>query len=43
VLVGLAHGFQVVPTNEPRPWDVRLDIVLTDEGILRPEPPIGED
>ncbi|MBC8195403.1 MAG: 5-formyltetrahydrofolate cyclo-ligase [Acidimicrobiia bacterium] len=43
VLVGLAHGFQVVPTIEPRPWDVRLDIVLTDEGILRPEPPIGED
>ncbi|MEE1571623.1 MAG: 5-formyltetrahydrofolate cyclo-ligase, partial [Acidimicrobiales bacterium] len=43
VLIGIAHSFQVVALLEPRPWDVPLDIIVTETGILRPEPPIGED
>ena len=42
-LIGIAHSFQVVPVLEPRSWDVPLDILVTDKGILRPKPPIGED
>lgn len=42
-LIGIAHSFQVVPLPDPRPWDVPLDIIVTELGILRPEPPIGED
>ncbi len=43
VLIGIAHSFQVVPLLEARVWDVPLDILVTEKGILRPEPPIGED
>lgn len=36
VLIGLAHQFQVVKLIEPNPWDVQLDLVVTDTGIFGP-------
>ena len=32
LLVGVAHGFQEVPSIEPHPWDVALDLVVTEAG-----------
>ena len=43
VLVGVAHAFQILPSIDARPWDVPLDIIVTDVGILRPGLPMGED
>jgi 5-formyltetrahydrofolate cyclo-ligase len=33
-LVGLAHALQEIPTIETRPWDVNLDVVITDREII---------
>jgi len=33
VLVGVAHRFQQVEKIEASAWDVRLDVVITEEGI----------
>jgi 5-formyltetrahydrofolate cyclo-ligase len=35
VLVGAAHSFQRVDALPPEPWDVALDIVVTDDGLWR--------
>ncbi len=35
VLVGAAHGFQRVEALTPEPWDVAVDIVVTDDGLWR--------
>lgn len=35
LLIGVAHGFQRVEKIEPSAWDVRLDCVVTEEGIQR--------
>lgn len=35
LLVGVAHEVQKVPHLASRPWDVRLDIVVTEAGIYR--------
>lgn len=35
LLVGLCHDFQVVDALSPRPWDVPLDLVVTEVGITR--------
>jgi len=35
LLVGVCHGFQVVDSIEARPWDVPLDLVVTEVGITR--------
>ena len=48
VLIGLAHRFQVVESIEPSPWDVPVDLVVTETGIfgrgIAPSgPPMGED
>jgi len=48
VLIGLAHRFQVVESLEPSPWDVPVDLVVTETGIfgrgIAPSgPPMGED
>jgi len=48
VLIGLAHQFQVMESIEPSPWDVPVDLVVTETGIfgrgIAPSgPPIGED
>jgi 5-formyltetrahydrofolate cyclo-ligase len=36
LLIGLCHAFQVVPQLEARPWDVPLDLVVTEVGLIRP-------
>lgn len=35
-LVGIAFACQQVPRIEPSPWDVPLDLVVTEAGIIRP-------
>lgn len=35
-LIGLCHAFQVVPRLEVRSWDVPLDLVVTEVGLIRP-------
>lgn len=37
LLVGVTHDFAVVDALEPAPWDVPVDVVLTDRRVLRPE------
>ena len=32
-LVGLAHEFQIVPSLNPEPWDVPLDLIVTEKTI----------
>jgi len=34
LLVGLAHGFQQVESLPREPWDIPLDAIATDRGIL---------
>ena len=34
LLVGLAHAFQEVPRIDAQEWDVRLDIVVTEDELL---------
>ena len=36
VLIGVCHSFQVVENLDAGPWDVPLDLVVTDAGIIRP-------
>lgn len=36
VLVGICHSFQVVAALEPRPWDVPMDLLVTEAGLIRP-------
>ena len=48
VLIGLAHRFQVVESIEPSPWDVPVDLIVTETGIfgrgVAPSTfPMGED
>jgi 5-formyltetrahydrofolate cyclo-ligase len=33
-LIGLAYAFQQVPALAPGPHDVRLDAVLTEQGVM---------
>lgn len=33
--IGVAFGIQVVDRIEPAPWDVPLDLVITEAGVLR--------
>lgn len=35
LLVGWAHDFQRIPAINAAPWDVPLDLVITDRGIYR--------
>ena len=48
VLIGLAHQFQVVESIKPSPWDVPVDLIVTETGIfgrgIAPSTfPMGED
>jgi len=48
VMIGVAHGFQVVPQLDARPWDGPLDLLVTDAGLVVPgmnhtAPPMGKD
>ena len=36
LLIGLCHAFQVVSRLEARSWDVPLDLVVTEVGLVRP-------
>ncbi len=40
-LIGIAYGFQQVDALEHRPWDVPLDAVVTDKGVIQCDK--GED
>lgn len=33
--VGLAYSWQLVPEVPVEPWDVPVDVVVTDEGVIR--------
>jgi 5-formyltetrahydrofolate cyclo-ligase len=37
-LIGIAYSLQRVPSFEPSPWDVALDTVVTEHGILHCKP-----
>ena len=37
LLVGIAHDAALVDALEPAPWDVPVDVVLTDRRVLRPD------
>jgi 5-formyltetrahydrofolate cyclo-ligase len=37
-LIGLAHECQLVERLDPRPWDVPLDAVVTEERVYRRRP-----
>jgi len=37
LLVGVTHDTAVVDALEPAPWDVPVDVVLTDRRVLRPD------
>lgn len=34
-LIGVAYSFQQVPSLTPQPWDVPLDAVVTEKGVMR--------
>ncbi len=34
-LVGLAHEFQIVPSLDPEPWDIPLDLIVTEKMIYK--------
>ena len=36
LLVGLAHAFQQEPALEPQPWDVKVDLIVTEQGVIDP-------
>lgn len=36
ILVGAAHEFQRGESIEPEPWDVAMDLIVTDAGVRRP-------
>lgn len=36
VAVGLAYDFQVIDRCPEEPWDVRVDLVVTDQRVIRP-------
>ncbi|MAJ87822.1 MAG: 5-formyltetrahydrofolate cyclo-ligase [Cellvibrionales bacterium TMED148] len=38
MLVGLAHHFQEKPQLSPRIWDVKLDMIITDQEIICVKP-----
>ena len=33
--IGICHDFQIVDTLSPKPWDIPLDIIITDKRIIR--------
>jgi 5-formyltetrahydrofolate cyclo-ligase len=33
--VGICHDFQVVDKLSPKPWDIALDVIITDERVMR--------
>ena len=35
VLIGVAHEIQRIDRLEPQPWDIQLDMVVTDQAIYR--------
>ena len=41
--VGLAFSWQLVPEVPVEPWDVPVDAIVTDEGVIRSARPAGAD
>ena len=37
-LVGVAYAIQQVEHIDPAPWDVALDMIVTERGVVRPSP-----
>ena len=37
-LVGIAYAVQEVERIDPAPWDVALDVVVTERGVVHPSP-----
>ena len=37
-IVGVAFACQETQVFEPAPWDVPLDLIVTERGVLRPGP-----
>jgi len=35
ILIGVAHELQKVNRLKPEPWDVRLDMIVTDQAVYR--------
>ena len=35
-LIGVAFSFQELPRIDPSPWDVPLDLIVTDAGVVAP-------
>ena len=47
-LIGLAHEFQICSSIDPEPWDVPLDLLVTENEVYRlgmnhPTVSMGED
>ena len=47
-LIGLAHEFQILPSIDPEPWDVPLNLLVTENEVYRlgmnhPTVSMGED
>ena len=42
-IVGVAFACQEVRGYQVAPWDVPLDLVVTERGVLRPTPATRED
>lgn len=36
-LIGIAHDFQEVPQLTPNPWDVGMDMIITEERTIEPD------
>ncbi len=36
LLIGIAHAFQQQPRLEPQPWDLRVDLIVTEKAVFRP-------
>ena len=41
LLIGIAYAFQQRPRLEPQPWDLKVDLVVTEKAILHPPRAVG--
>jgi 5-formyltetrahydrofolate cyclo-ligase len=41
LLVAAVFSVQVVDSITPEPWDVPVDVVVTEAGVIRPDPSTG--
>lgn len=43
ILVGVAYACQESQPISPRPWDVAVDLIVTEREVIRPRPPTSGD